>query len=260
MACNQCTPCTNCTPPTPVSTSCEECADIISSSCVYYKGAYGNNLGLAANFRFNTFAEKVMQRFSDLPGSLTGTNYEVTSLAANLVSVNQYHFEIEQTNNSNTPINEDLDLRPYFAIVKLNSTNNIAITSNSGAEIPFYSIIDNNKHIVDLNTNRVTPETNLSNAPRTGYQKLSGTISFSSNAAGVATVQIKKGSTVLSQAKATVSQNGFVTISLSAYDNYNTFVNANYHMYLFFDDTASAYNTTIDVLDGTFEVKEYGYS
>lgn len=260
MACNQCTPCTNCTPPTPVSTSCEECADIVSSSCVYYKGSYGNNLGLAANFRFNQFAEKVMQRFSDLPSSLLGTNYELTTLTASLVSVNQYEFSIDQNNNTSSPLNEDLDLRPYFAIVSLDSNTNIAITGNTGQQVGFNAIIEHNKHIVNLTTDTITPETNLSNAPRTGWQKLSASISFSSNAAGVATFQIKKGSTVLGEAKTTVPLNGFGSISLNAYDNYNSYVNANYQVHLKFDDTGGAYNTTIDVLDGTFEVKEYGYS
>jgi hypothetical protein len=57
MACTSCSQNTcNCT-----STSiCETCIDVTSSECIYYKGYLTNNLGLAANFRFNTFAEKVI--------------------------------------------------------------------------------------------------------------------------------------------------------------------------------------------------------
>jgi hypothetical protein len=262
MACNQCTPCTNCTPPTPVSTSCEECADIISSSCVYYKGSYGNNLGLAANFRFNEFAEKVMYRFSKLPASLGTQSYLINTFTVDDVAVNEPNFTINQNTGGDetTNINLSLDLRPHFAIVKLNSTNNIAINSNTGAIIPFASTIATNKHIVNLGTNKITPDTNQSNGPRTGYQKLSGNISFSPNASGVATIQIKKDTTLLSEAKVNVLSGEYASVSVNAYDHYDTLgINALYHMYIKFDDVDSDYNTTIDVVDGTFEVKEYGF-
>jgi hypothetical protein len=57
MACTSCSQTTcNCTP----TSICETCIDVTSSECIYYKGYLTNNLGLAANFRFNTFAEKVI--------------------------------------------------------------------------------------------------------------------------------------------------------------------------------------------------------
>jgi hypothetical protein len=66
MACSSCSPSTcNCTP----TAICETCIDVTSSECIYYRGYLENSLSLSANFRFNTFAEKVLDRIDSLPAN-----------------------------------------------------------------------------------------------------------------------------------------------------------------------------------------------
>ena len=249
MACNQCTPCTNCTPPTPVSTSCEECADIISSSCVYYKGGFGNNLGLPANFRFNTFAEKVMQRFSSLPSSITDT--QVTNFVSNNPTINQFSLVITQSTTPATDRNASLDIRPYFAIVPF-ATTTVSLTSNTPSVLSFGTTIETNKHAVNT-SGYITPETNASNGRRLGWQKLSAHLTFSTNTAGVATMQICQDSTVLASSIITLAANASGTLSCQAFNNFSSYDNKQYNVKLSFNNTC-----TITIANGTFEVKEYG--
>ncbi len=250
MACNQCTPCTNCTPPTPVSTSCEECADIISSSCVYYKGGFGNNLGLDANFRFNTFAEKVMQRFSSLPSSINDT--QVTNFVSTNATINQFSLVISQT----SPVedrNVSLDIRPYFAIVPFATTPTVSLTANTPSVLAFGTTIQNNNHIIN-SSGYINPETNASNGRRLGWQKLSAHATFSTDTAGVATMQICQDSTVLASSIITLAANASGTLSCQAFNNFSSYVSKQYNVKLSFNNSC-----IITIANGTFEVKEYGF-
>jgi hypothetical protein len=251
MACNQCTPCTNCTPPTPVSTSCEECADIISSSCVYYKGGFGNNLGLEANFRFNNFAEKVMQRFSSLPSSINDTQIDALTVSVS-PGINQIAFVIDQSGSAPNR-NAALDIRPYFAIVPFLTSPTISLTANTPTVLAFGSNIETNKHIVN-SSGYINPETNESNGRRLGWQKLFAHLTFSTNTAGVATVQICQNTTVLASSVVTLAVNETATLYCQAFNNFSSYDAKEYNVKVSFNNAA-----TITISNGTFEVKEYGF-
>jgi len=252
MACNQCTPCTNCTPPTPVSTSCEECADIISSSCVYYKGSFGNNLGLAANFRFNTFAEKVMQRFSTLPSSLAGdTQVETVTLSFD-PGINQVYLEVNQSGDAPTR-NASLDIRPYFAVVPFLTEDPVVLVTDTPEVLAFDTEIITNSHNVN-SSGYINPETNLSNSPRTGWQKLIAHLTLSTDTAGVATMQICQDDTVLASSVVTLAADATGTLYCQAFDEFDAFAAKEYNVKLSFSD-----DCIITIDNGTFEVKEYGF-
>jgi hypothetical protein len=139
MACSSCSQNTcNCT-----STSiCETCIDVTSSECIYYKGSLTNNLGLSANFRFNTFAEKVVQVLGGI-NSILDTYPISVALTRKTDEINSYATVI--TLNRQVSIGGSLtdeiitttDFRPNFAYANL-TTGNISI-SDAGTLVPLAS-------------------------------------------------------------------------------------------------------------------------
>lgn len=140
MACTSCSQTTcNCTP----TSICETCVDVTSSECIYYKGYLTNNLGLAANFRFNTFAEKVIDVLGGINSVLDTypvgidfsrnttldhpSGYNTTITLNRSVSING--------GNATSTITDSVDQRLYHAYSNFDTTSTISI-SNSGTKLP----------------------------------------------------------------------------------------------------------------------------
>ena len=185
MACNQCTPCTNCTPPTPVSISCEECADIISSSCVYYKGSYGNNLGLPANFRFNNFAEKVLKRLSNLPDDLVDTSVDSIEFipSSNFLDVTA---KITLTDEDSTEITGSLDVRRYYTIVEFAEGTKSIDSSSTILTLKTNAAVNHN--VNHSTTGYINPLTTINTGGRVGRYRINGVINFLSDKTGDLTI------------------------------------------------------------------------
>jgi hypothetical protein len=194
MACNQCTPCTNCTPPTPVSISCEECADIISSSCVYYKGSYGNNLGLPANFRFNNFAEKVLKRLSNLPDDLVDTSVDSIEFipSSNFLDVTA---KITLTDEDSTEITGSLDVRRYYTIVEFAEGTKSIDSSSTILTLKTNAAVNHN--VNHSTTGYINPLTTINTGGRVGRYRINGVINFLSDKTGDLTIDINKSNTTL---------------------------------------------------------------
>jgi hypothetical protein len=148
MACTSCSQTTcNCTP----TSICETCIDVTSSECIYYKGSLTNNLGLSANFRFNTFAEKVVQVLGGID-SILDTYPISVALTRKTDAINSYATTI--TLNRQVSIGGSLtdeiktttDFRPNFAYANL-TTGGISI-SDAGTLVPLESSTNVYNHSV----------------------------------------------------------------------------------------------------------------
>jgi hypothetical protein len=136
MACSSCSQNTcNCT-----STSiCETCIDVTSSECIYYKGSLTNNLGLSANFRFNTFAEKVVEVLGGI-NSILDTYPISVALTRATNTINSYtttitlNRQVSIGGSSANEIKTTTDFRPNFAYADL-TTSTISI-SDAGTLVP----------------------------------------------------------------------------------------------------------------------------
>jgi len=258
MACNQCTPCTNCTPPTPVSISCEECADIISSSCVYYKGGYGNNLGLPENFRFNNFAEKVLKRLNALPDSLVDTKVSAVSFTpnSNFLDVTA---KITLNDQNATQITGSLDVRRYYTIVEfaegtksINSSSTILTLKTTAAA---------NYNVTHSTTGYINPITVINNGGRVGRYRLNGVINFISNKTGNLTININKSNNNNKSYTVTISENAYSSFNFKTVNSFelngNVLPTKDYNIQISF---TNATNDTVSLTNfkGELEVSEIG--
>lgn len=258
MACNQCTPCTNCTPPTPVSTSCEECADIISSSCVYYKGSYGNNLGLPANFRFNNFAEKVLKRLSNLPDDLVDT-----SIASIAYTKNSNFLDltttITLTDADDTEITGSLDLRRYYTIVEFDESNKVI--GGNDTILLFKTNAISNFNVNHNSSGFINPLTTFNQGGRTGLYKLSANFNFRSSLDGTLTIKVLSSNTVIASNTITISQDNYTSFYIQVYNSFelvnNVLPTKDYSIRLSFINTDEE-SVTLSSFKGTWEVSEVG--
>lgn len=183
MACTSCSQTTcNCT-----STSiCETCIDVTSSECIYYKGYLTNNLGLAANFRFNTFAEKVIDVLGGINSVLdtypTGidlarntnldhpSGYNTTITLNRPVSING--------GNATSTITDSVDQRLYHAYSNFDTAGTISI-SGTGTKLPLTAGTEYG-HDIDITNDWIaTGLNNGSEAKRLGKQRITVDLGYS---------------------------------------------------------------------------------
>jgi hypothetical protein len=258
MACNQCTPCTNCTPPTPVSISCEECADIISSSCVYYKGSYGNNLGLPANFRFNNFAEKVLKRLSNLPDDLVDTSVDSIEFtpSSNFLDLTA---TITLTDEDSTEINGSLDVRRYYTVVEFAEGTKSIDSSSTILTLKTNAAVNHN--VNHSTTGYINPLTSINNGGRVGRYRINGVINFLSDKTGDLTIDINQSNTTLKSYTVTIHENeyssfNFKTVDLFELDD-NVLPTKDYNIQLSFTNTDEE-TVGLTNFKGELEVSEIG--
>lgn len=191
MACSTCTStCSNCTPPTPASTYCETCVDIVSSECVYYKGAYSNCLGLVKNFRLDDFIEKTMSILCSLEGGGNTTDQRVVS--ANVTrssSTNTWTTAYVFPNTSNN-FNSNFSITYNMASVEVEKLSSFTIAANDSEQVSLCSDTDfyyyvGIGHVHDGNSSNVGTEISTANIAgtnaRANRQKVEGTIIISDN-------------------------------------------------------------------------------
>lgn len=248
MACSSCSQNTcNCT-----STSiCETCIDVTSSECIYYKGYYSNSLGLGANFRFNTFAETIIERVDQLPADLVDT--KLTNVAATFATAaaNTLSFTFTQTTPT-TAINTSVSIAKHQCFATIN-TGNVSV-STSETVLPITSV-RTVEHTVSSNTILIGSQA----AARIGWQEIYADLNFYTDTARVITVKLYEGSNplktmVITTAAGTSTTNNY-NVSLKTLYNYSsTASTTNFSIKLDTD-----VNCTVSVLSGCLEVKEYGY-
>lgn len=246
MACTSCSQTTcNCTP----TSICETCVDVTSSECIYYKGYYPNSLGLSANFRFNTFAETVLAKLGTLPASIN--DYRVTGLVLNfadtIAATNTLRIKIEQTGLSD--IIQNISIIKHAVLARLNTNSSFAVTTTAtnipGTQEYAYA------HAFATDTITIG-----SNTPkRAGTQLVSASIIFVPASTQSFSFTLYEGSNVLKTITIPCTSNVAQTITLK--DTY-TYASSDVTKTFTFK-VASASNTTINILAGDFEVREYEY-
>jgi hypothetical protein len=248
MACTSCSQTTcNCT-----STSiCETCIDVTSSECIYYKGYYSNSLGLGANFRFNTFAETIIERVDQLPADLVDT--KVTNVAATFATAaaNTLSFTFTQTSPT-VAINTTVSIAKHQCFATINTGNVSVTTSETVLPITSARAVE---HTVSSNTILIGSQA----AARIGFQEIYADLNFYTDTARVITVKLYEGSNplktmVITTAAGTSTTNNY-NVSLKTLYNYSsTASTTNFSIKL---DTDT--NCTVTVVSGCLEVNEYGY-
>jgi len=187
MACTSCSQTTcNCTP----TSICETCIDVTSSECIYYKGYLTNNLGLAANFRFNTFAEKVIDVLGGINSVLDTYPIEI-DLARDTTAAHPSSYESTITFNKTVTINgsptdfikDTIDQRLYHAYSNF-TTGNLSI-SDTAVLLPLDASTNAYGHsVVATDTNEY-----IQTAARLGKQRITVDLGYSITAS--ADVHIK---------------------------------------------------------------------
>lgn len=182
MACSSCSPSTcNCTP----TAICETCIDVTSSECIYYKGYITNNLGLASNFRFNTFAEKVIDVLGGI-NSVLDTYPVSIDFARDLTLAHPSGYTTTLTLNRSVSIDgapatdtleDTVDQRYYHAYSNFDTASTISISS-SGTVLPLTAGVEYGHNI---NTTSDSIETGLNNGltERLGKQRVTFDLGYS---------------------------------------------------------------------------------
>lgn len=249
MACTTCSSTNTCTC-TPV-TNCESCVDILNAECVYYKGYYSNSLGLPANFRFNTFAETIIERVDQLPANLVDTKLTDVTATFGTYASNTLSFTFTQTSPT-VDITKNVSIAKHLCFATINTGDVSVSTSETLLPITSVRAVE---HMVDTNTILIG---NQSNA-RTGYQEIYADLNFYTNTDRVITIKLYEGSNVLktmivTTAAGTSTTNNY-NVSLKTLYNYSsTATTKNFSIKL---DTDT--NCTVTIVSGCLEVKEYGY-
>jgi hypothetical protein len=247
MACTSCSQTTcNCTP----TSICETCVDVTSSECTYYKGFYSNSLSLPANFRFNTFAEKVLDRIGTLPASYDDFQVDDLQLtfADGTAGKNTLRVLIGQTGGL-SDVTDSISIIKHACLVSLTTNASFSVTTTAAA-IPGSSIYAS-QH--SFSTDTVTIGSTINK--RVGNQLVSGTVTFVPASSQNFTFTLFEGSTSLKTVTVPGVSGVCQTISLKAIYDYASTASTK----TFTIKVASASNTTINILAGDFEVREYEY-
>ena len=248
MACSSCSPSTcNCTP----TAICETCVDVTSSECIYYKGYYSNSLGLSANFRFNTFAETIIERVDQLPANLVDTKLIDVSATFATYAASTLSFTFSQTSPT-SDIVKNVSIAKHWRFATIN-TGDVSV-STTETVLPITSV-NGVEHVVSSNTIVIGNGSNK----RIGWQEIYTDLNFYTDTARTITVKLYQGSTELRKAIVTTAAGTSTT------NNYNVSLKALYN----YTDTGSTQNfsikldtdtnCTVSVVSGCLEVKEYGY-
>lgn len=248
MACSSCSPSTcNCTP----TAICETCIDVTSSECTYYKGYYSNSLSLPANFRFNTFAEKVLDRIGTLPASYDDFQVDNVQLtfADGTAGKNTIRIAIEQTGGLSDVI-DSISIIKHACLVSLTTNATFSVTT-SAAAIPGSSI-HANEHSFSTDTVTIGNTVNK----RVGKQLVSGTVTFVPGSTQNFTFTLFEGSNSLKAVTVPGVSGACQTISLKAIYDYS--VTSSTKTFTIKVASGSS-STTINILAGDFEVREYEY-
>jgi hypothetical protein len=247
MACTSCSQTTcNCTP----TSICETCVDVTSSECIYYKGYVNNSLSLPANFRFNTFAEKVLDRIGTLPANYV--DYQVDDVQIDFGNSNAAKNTIKITVGQTGGLSDIIDtisIIKHACLVSLTTNASFAVTTTAAA-IPGSSIYVN-EHSFSTDTVTIGGTVNK----RLGKQLVSGTVIFVPASSQNFTFTLFEGSTSLKTVTVPGVSGVCQTISLKAIYDYASTASTK----TFTIKVASASNTTINILAGDFEVREYEY-
>jgi len=198
MACSTCTStCSNCTPPTPASTYCETCVDIVSSECVYYKGAYSNCLGLVKNFRLDDFIEKTLSILCSLQGGgSVNDQYLISTTSINRNATNNnWAFAYKFPTNTND-FTKEITITYNMAHVEVEILNSFTISTNTSSKVSLCSNTSLNYYYVgighvhngnvsfigtDIVTANIPATPSVDGNQRANRQKVEGTIIFSTN-------------------------------------------------------------------------------
>ena len=248
MACTSCSQTTcNCT-----STSiCETCIDVTSSECTYYKGFYSNSLSLPANFRFNTFAEKVLDRIGTLPASYDDFQIDDLQLtfADGTAGKNTLRVLIGQTGGLSDVI-DSISIIKHACLVSLTTNATFAVTTTAAA-IPGSSAYVS-EHSFTTDTVTIGGTVNK----RVGNQLVSGNVTFVPASSQNFTFTLFEGSTSLKAVTVPGVSGVCQTISLKAiYDYASTAATKTFTIKV----ASGTSSTTINILAGDFEVREYEY-
>lgn len=183
MACTSCSQTTcNCTP----TSICETCIDVTSSECIYYKGYLTNNLGLAANFRFNTFAEKVIDVLGGI-NSVLDTYPISIDFAKDATLGHPSGYTTTITLNRSVSIGgapatdtleDTVDQRLYHAYSNFDTGSTISI-SNAGTKLPLTAGTEYGHDIDTTNDWIATGVDNGSQAKRLGKQRITVDLGYS---------------------------------------------------------------------------------
>ena len=248
MACTSCSQTTcNCT-----STSiCETCIDVTSSECTYYKGFYSNSLSLPANFRFNTFAEKVLDRIGTLPASYDDFQIDDLQLtfADGTAGKNTLRVLIGQTGGLSDVI-DSISIIKHACLVSLTTNATFAVTTTAAA-IPGSSAYVS-EHSFTTDTVTIGGTVNK----RVGNQLVSGNVTFVPASSQNFTFTLFEGSNSLKAVTVPGVSGVCQTISLKAiYDYASTAATKTFTIKV----ASGTSSTTINILAGDFEVREYEY-
>jgi hypothetical protein len=248
MACSSCSPSTcNCTP----TAICETCIDVTSSECIYYKGYYSNSLGLGANFRFNTFAETIIERVDQLPANLVDTKLTDVTATFATYAANTLSFTFTQTSPT-VDITKNVSIAKHWCFATID-TGNVSV-STSETVLPI-TLVDGVEHTVSSETILIGSQ----GGARIGWQEIYADLNFYTDTARTITVKLYRDTTLLKSAIVTTaagtSTSNNYNVSLKTLYNYSsTSSTQNFSIKL---DTDT--NCTVTVVSGCLEVKEYGY-
>jgi len=247
MACSSCSQNTcNCT-----STSiCETCIDVTSSECIYYKGYVNNSLSLPANFRFNTFAEKVLDRIGTLPASYD--DYQVDDVQLDFGNGNAAKNTIKVTIGQTGGLSDVLDtisIIKHCALVELTTNATFAVTT-SYASIPGSSL-HANEH--SFSTDTVTIGGTV--AARDGKQLVSASIIFTPASSQNFIFRLYEGTNVLKTVTIPGVSGVCQTVVLKDIYDYTAGSSKTFT----FKVASGTSSSTINILAGDFEVREYEY-
>jgi hypothetical protein len=183
MACSSCSPSTcNCTP----TAICETCIDVTSSECIYYKGYITNNLGLASNFRFNTFAEKVIDVLGGI-NSVLDTYPVSIDFARDLTLAHPSGYTTTLTLNRSVSIDgapatdtleDTVDQRYYHAYSNFDTASTISISS-SGTVLPLTAGVEYGHNINVTSDSIETGVDNDTQVKRLGKQRVTFDLGYS---------------------------------------------------------------------------------
>lgn len=248
MACTSCSQTTcNCTP----TSICETCVDVTSSECIYYKGYYSNSLGLGANFRFNTFAETIIERVDQLPANLVDTKLTDVTATFATYAANTLSFTFTQTSPT-VDITKNVSIAKHLCFATIN-TGNVSV-SDSETLLPITSARAV-EHTVSNNTIVIGSQSGA----RIGWQEIYADLNFYTDTARVITIKLYQGSTLLKTMVVTTAAGTSTTnnynVSLKTLYNYSS-TNSTQNFSIKLDTDT---NCTVTVVSGCLEVKEYGY-
>lgn len=249
MACSTCSSSNTCTC-TSVN-SCESCIDILNAECVYYKGYLNNSLSLPANFRFNTFAEKVLERIGTLPANYV--DYRVSGdstldFANQNASINQLKLVVVQDGLSDITLTTSLAKHACF--VDLTSTT-FAITGSP--QLVSGQAAYQNIHTYDNDIIYIASDP----SSRQGWQSVSAEISFyNSSITDMFILYLYAGDTLLKMTWVSITPGNYYTLGARAlYNCTDEGTPVEFTVKISTDGS----NDNISINSGHFEVIEYAY-